>query len=60
MYSNLAVPGRYPRLRSRALECVQRAGEVLFVPTNWYHGIINLEPSVGIAVEVGAHTRARD
>jgi hypothetical protein len=34
---------------------VQRAGEILFVPTNWYHGIINLEPSVGIAVEVGAN-----
>ncbi len=24
-------------------------------PTNWYHGILNLAPSVGIAVEIGAN-----
>jgi hypothetical protein len=37
----------------RPLECVQRAGEVTFVPTGWLHAIINLEPVVGIAYEVG-------
>jgi hypothetical protein len=37
----------------KPLECVQRAGEVVFVPTGWHHAIINLEHSVGMAVEVG-------
>jgi hypothetical protein len=36
---------------------VQRSGEVLFVPTNWYHGLLNLETSVGIAVEIGANNQ---
>jgi hypothetical protein len=37
----------------RPLECVQRAGEVAFVPTGWNHATINLEPTVGMAYEVG-------
>ena len=50
----------YPRLRGRVLECVQRSGEVLFVPTNWYHGLLNLETSIGIAVEIGANNQLFD
>ena len=42
-----------PRLPYRALECTQRAGEVLFVPEGWNHGVINLANSVGIVFEVG-------
>jgi hypothetical protein len=38
---------------SRPVECTQRAGEVLFVPEGWNHGVVNLQDSVGIAVEVG-------
>ena len=30
---------------------------MLYVPTNWYHGILNLAPSVGIAVEIGANEK---
>lgn len=45
----------YPQLKDVAVECVQEAGEMLYAPTNWYHGILNLEPSVGIAVEIGAN-----
>ena len=37
----------------RPLQCVQHAGEVTYVPTGWLHAIINLQPSVGIAYEVG-------
>ncbi|KAL9190278.1 hypothetical protein ACHAXT_007489 [Thalassiosira profunda] len=29
-------------------KCIQRAGEVLFVPHDWYHEIFNLEYTVGI------------
>eukprot|EP01052_Picozoa_sp_SAG31_P014222 SAG31_NODE_875_length_11316_cov_8.924044_11_plen_673_part_00 len=45
----------YAELRENSvvLECVQEAGELLFVPTNWYHGTLNTKPSVGIAVEIG-------
>ena len=40
-------------LRVRPLECVQQAGEVMFVPAEWHHGILNLEDSVGVAVQMG-------
>ena len=33
-------------------ECVQRPGDVLFVPDNWGHAVLNLAPSVGFASEV--------
>ena len=33
--------------------CVQRAGDLLFVPTGWAHAVVNLAESVGVAVEVG-------
>ncbi|TPX48699.1 hypothetical protein SeLEV6574_g01897 [Synchytrium endobioticum] len=32
----------------KPLECVCRAGEVLFVPHGWFHLVINLEPSIAI------------
>ena len=37
---------------ARPLECSQRAGDVMFVPQNWGHGIYNTRQSVGIAVEL--------
>jgi tetratricopeptide (TPR) repeat protein len=40
-------------LPTAPLRCVQRSGEVLFVPSGWQHGVLNLENSVGIAIEVG-------
>jgi len=39
-------PGERP-----PLECVQHAGDVLFVPEDWSHATINLETSVGVATE---------
>ena len=45
-----------PSLPYAALECTQRAGEVLFVPEGWYHGVLNLANSVGIVVEGGPGT----
>ena len=43
----------YPKFADSAYECVQEAGEILFVPQNYMHTVLNLQPSVGAAVEVG-------
>ncbi|XP_065839382.1 uncharacterized protein [Oscarella lobularis] len=37
--------------QSDAMECVQEAGDVLYVPDMWGHGVINLQESVGFASE---------
>lgn len=39
-------PGFYRELSSH--KCIQQAGEVLFVPNEWYHEIFNLEYTLGI------------
>jgi oxalate decarboxylase/phosphoglucose isomerase-like protein (cupin superfamily) len=36
----------------RPIECVQSAGDVLFVPYGWGHGTINVDFSVAVAVEL--------
>lgn len=33
------------------LECVQRAGDLFYVPSNYIHAVLNLWPSVGINQE---------
>ena len=42
-----------PLLPIAPLECVQRSGDVVFVPEGWQHATINLANSVGIATELG-------
>ena len=37
----------------KSLECTQYAGELLFIPASWWHGVINLCDTVGVALEVG-------
>jgi len=39
--------GRHPRL----LHCVQRAGDVMFLPRNWGHAVMNLQTAVGVVNE---------
>ena len=39
-------PGFYRDLASH--KCIQRPGEVLYVPNEWYHEIFNLDYTVGI------------
>ncbi|XP_051152452.1 arginine-specific demethylase JMJ22 [Andrographis paniculata] len=34
--------------KKRPIECICRAGEVIFVPNGWWHLVINLEDSVAI------------
>ena len=33
------------------LECTQNAGDVIFVPAGWAHAVLNVETSVGVALE---------
>ena len=40
-----------PRAREAPLLCEQRGGDVFFVPNGWGHSVLNLETSVGYAVE---------
>ncbi|XP_076908224.1 arginine-specific demethylase JMJ22-like [Bidens hawaiensis] len=35
-------------LKKRPVECVCKAGEVIFVPNGWWHLVINLEDSIAI------------
>ena len=41
------------RLPGNIWEFTQEAGEVVYVPPNWGHAILNLEPSVGVSLQVG-------
>ena len=45
---------RYPRLKGTVLapvECVQNAGDVVYLPSNWLHAINNLMDSVGVTFD---------
>ena len=36
---------------ARPLECVTEAGDLIFVPRDWGHGVLNLEETIGVASE---------
>ena len=36
-----------------AVECVQRPGDVLYIPESWGHAVVNLQDSIGVAYEFG-------
>lgn len=33
------------------IECTQEAGDVIFVPSDWSHGVLNTKTSIGVALE---------
>eukprot|EP00040_Diaphanoeca_grandis_P007536 m.41285 g.41285 ORF g.41285 m.41285 type:complete len:673 (-) comp18750_c1_seq1:163-2181(-) len=43
----------YPKFKAKAKVCTQEPGDVLYVPTNWMHSVLNVKASIGIAVESG-------
>ncbi|KAI3688012.1 hypothetical protein L1987_81718 [Smallanthus sonchifolius] len=47
---DVAPPGVYPSAdgAKKPVECVCKAGEVIFVPNGWWHLVINLEDSIAI------------
>eukprot|EP01051_Picozoa_sp_SAG22_P010532 SAG22_NODE_953_length_6332_cov_5.830258_5_plen_120_part_00 len=38
-------------------QCVQEPGDVIYVPSGWHHSVLNLQQSVGIAIEVGENNK---
>ncbi|KAF8396326.1 hypothetical protein HHK36_017941 [Tetracentron sinense] len=40
--------GATTKCKKRPIECVCKAGEVIFVPNGWWHLVINLEESIAI------------
>ncbi|KAL6765151.1 hypothetical protein V8C86DRAFT_3128302 [Haematococcus lacustris] len=42
-----AFPG-LPSARSRLLQCIQGAGDVMFVPCGWHHTVVNLADTLSI------------
>ena len=36
------------------LRCEQRAGDVIYVPQQWWHSTLNIQESVGLAQQMGA------
>lgn len=40
----------------RPVTCVQTAGDVLLIPENWGHGVLNLQESVAVASEAKTGT----
>ena len=43
----------YDALPTKPVECVQESGETLFIPSDYVHCLLNIEESVGIAIEIG-------
>ena len=36
----------------KSKQCVQNSGDIMFIPENWGHAVINLQPSIAVAVEL--------
>ena len=45
--------GGYDTLKKteQLFECIQQPGDVIYVPESWAHSVINVETSVGVAME---------
>jgi hypothetical protein len=48
-----------PTLKYKPLEIIQKQGEMLFVPTFWSHATLNLEETMGVAIEIGVDVRLK-
>lgn len=50
LYDN---PERKEEIRAHGHDCIQRAGEMMFVPRRWMHSVINIGDTVSVISEVG-------
>lgn len=54
-YSSLApvefLEQEVPHRQHSMVQCVQRTGEIMYVPADWGHAIVNVRPSIGFAGE---------
>jgi len=46
-------PERQEEIRAHGHDCIQRAGELMFVPRRWMHSVINIGDTVSVISEVG-------
>ena len=46
-------PERKAELRGYGHDCIQRAGEMMFVPKRWLHAVVNIGDTVSIISEIG-------
>ncbi|KAL7553679.1 hypothetical protein ACHAWF_016998 [Thalassiosira exigua] len=46
-------PGRKREIRAHGHDCIQRAGEMMFVPHRWMHMVVNIGDTVSVISEVG-------
>ena len=40
-------------IRAHGHDCVQRAGELMFVPNRWLHMVVNIGDTVAVISEIG-------
>jgi hypothetical protein len=50
------VDDHYDGAFFNAVDFMQQPGEIVFVPAQWRHGVINLQSTMGVAVELGDDT----
>ena len=53
---NLSYPLWRAKMGAHLLEFIQEEGEIVYVPDNWAHNVINLEPTVGVSKQLGTFT----
>eukprot|EP00970_Alexandrium_tamarense_P015172 scaffold4764_cov169-Alexandrium_tamarense.AAC.5 len=46
-------PERMDEIRAHGHDCVQRAGELMFVPNRWLHMVVNIGDTVAVISEIG-------
>lgn len=50
---------RFVLHKEQPIKCTQRAGDVMFVPSDWAHSVINIKTSIGFAVEFDSALHSR-
>jgi hypothetical protein len=43
---------------NKPLQCMQHAGDIIYVPRDWGHGVLNVQSTVGVRTHTRAHTHS--